>query len=149
VKRSTKNQRPPKPHDAGSTREAADPATPRANDDDPKAETRPLDDDPNAELRALDEAWSDILDPRLDGLHDRSLFSLMFAALVGGPYEDAEGDSPAVAVLRAIRETVEGWAHAHSGSTLFASVAFADLHMMTRRIDVAIQIVRQSPGGIR
>jgi hypothetical protein len=138
MQRSTRARPTKKPHDAGSTRET-DTAPSRDDDDDPKSE-----------LRALDEAWRGILDTRDDySFGDRPIVSLLFAALVGGPYEDAEADSPAVAVLRAIRATVEGWAHAHSGSTLFASVAFADLHLLARRLDVAIQIVRRSPGGIR
>jgi hypothetical protein len=138
VKRSTRTQPTPKPTDAGSTRET-DTATLRDDDGDPKAEAR-----------TLDEAWRSIIDTRDDdSLADRPLGSLMFAALEGGPYEGAEGDAPVVAVLRAIRATVEGWARAHSGSTLFAFVAFADLHLMTRRLDVAIQIVRCSPGGVR
>jgi len=137
TQRSTRARRPPKSHDAGSARET-DTATARD------------DDDPKGEMRVLDEAWRDVIDTRDDdSLADRPFLSVLFAALVGGPYEGAEGDSPAVAVLRAIRATVEGWARAHSGSTLFASVAFVELGLLTRRLDVAIQIVRRSPGGIR
>jgi hypothetical protein len=138
TQRSTRARPTKKPHDAGSTRET-DTATPRDDDD-----------DPTAELRALDEAWRGIIDTRDDdSIDDRPIAALLFAAVAGGPYEGAEADSPAVAVLRVIRETVNGWAHAHSGSTLFASVAFIDLGLLTRRLDVAIQIVRRSPGGIR
>jgi len=101
-------------------------------------------------VHALDDAWSGIIDTRDEGsTDDRPLVALLFAAVAGGSYEGAEADSPAVAVLRAIRATVNGWARAHSGSTLFASVAFVDLHLLRRRLDVAIQIVRRSPGGIR
>jgi len=138
TQRSTRPRPTKKPHDAGSTRET-DTATLRDDDGDPKAETR-----------ALDEAWRGIIDTRDDdSLADRPFVSLLFAAVVGGSYEGAEADPPAVAVLRAIRATIEGWARARSGSTLFASVAFVELHLLTRRLDVAIQIVRRSPGGVR
>lgn len=101
------------------------------------------------ELRALDEAWRAIVGLPDDDADARPLLSLLLAAVAGGLYEGAEADPPAVAVLRAVRATVEGWAHQRSGSTLFASVAFVDLHLLARRLDVAIQIVRRSPGGIR
>jgi hypothetical protein len=110
----------------------------------------PAPDDGDPELDALDEAWRDILHTREDDPTDgRPLLTLLLAAVAGGPYEGAEADPPAVAVLRAVRATVEGWAHGHSGRTLFASVAFADLHLLTCRLNVAIAIVKRSPGGIR
>jgi hypothetical protein len=101
-------------------------------------------------VRALDDAWSGIIDTRDDdSITDRPLVALLLAAVAGSPYEGAEADSPSVAVLRSIRATVNGWVHQRGESTHFAAVPFAELGLLTRRLDVAIQIVRRSPGGIR
>jgi hypothetical protein len=144
TQRSTRARRPPKPRDAGPPHEPTT-VTPRRSTD------APPDDDSKAELRALDEAWRSIVDtrPEDDGLTDRPLVSLLLAAVAGGPYEGAEGDPPAMAVLRTVRATVEAWLHQRSGSTVFASVSYVDLELLTRRLDVAIAVVRRSPGGIR
>ncbi len=103
--------------------------------------------EPNPDACALDEALRAIIDTRDESTADRPLVSLLFAAAVGAPYEGAEGDTPGVPVLRAVRATVEGWAEQRSGSTLFAAVPFADLHILTRRLDLGIEIVRRCPAG--
>ena len=99
--------------------------------------------EPDPDACALDEALRTVIDARREEIDDRSLVSLLFAAVVGAPYEGAEADTPGVAMLRAVRATVEGWAEHRSGSTLFASVAFVDLHILKRRLDAAIEIVRR------
>jgi hypothetical protein len=103
--------------------------------------------EPDPDARALNEALRTVIDARDEPITDRPLVSLLFAAVVGAPYEGAEGDTPGVAVLRAVRATVEGWAEQRNGSTLFAAVPFADLHILKRWLDAAIEIVRRSPGG--
>jgi hypothetical protein len=104
---------------------------------------------PDDELRALNEAWRALLDGRDDeDERERPLLTLLLAAAAGGSYTDAEADPPVVALLRKVRATVEGWAHAHSSSTLFASVAFVDLELLLRRLDVALAIIKRSPGGV-
>ena len=45
-------------------------------------------------------------------------------------------------VLMAIRDTVRAWSHSDSSSTLFASVSFADLALLMRRVDVAMRVVK-------
>jgi hypothetical protein len=106
--------------------------------------------DEDSELRALNEAWRAVLDTQADDYAegDRPLLTLLLAAVTGGSYEGAEADPPAVAVLRSARATVEGWARAHGASTLFASVAFVELELLVRRLDVALAIVKRSPGGV-
>jgi hypothetical protein len=109
---------------------------------------------PSPDVRALDEAWREIIHARNDDderavLAERPLVSVLFAAIVGSAYEGAEFDPPSIAVLRAIRATIDGWAHARSGSTMFASVPFADLALLVRRLDAAIEIVRRSALGVR
>ena len=91
----------------------------------------------------------DVIDTttRKESITDRPLVSLLFAAVVGAPHEGAEGDSPGVAVLRAVRATVEGWAEQRSGSTLFAAVPFVELHILTRRLDLGIELVRRCHAG--
>jgi hypothetical protein len=103
------------------------------------------DDDPGREVRALEEALRDIIDAR-DGepLADRPLASLLFAAVVGSPYEGAEADSPGVAVLRSVRASVAGWAHMGGDNTRCAAVPFVEIGLLTRRLDVAIEIVRRA-----
>jgi hypothetical protein len=102
-----------------------------------------------AETRALDEAWRDILDTREgEALADRPIVALLFAAVVGGPYDGAELDAPSVAVLRAIRATARGWACMVGDSTRCASVPFAEVDLLVRRLDVAIEIVRRTPAPV-
>jgi len=102
------------------------------------------------ELAALEEAWSAIVDTRPDDDGaGRPLLTLLLAAVTGSAYEGAEGEPPAVAVLRAVRATVEGWARSHSGSTLYASVPYVELELLARRLDLTIAVVRRSPGGVR
>jgi hypothetical protein len=132
---TTSSRPPPGP------KQDADPGAPSGDDR-----------DPGREARALDEAWRDIIHARHDdeeraALTDRPLISVLFAAIVGGPYEGAEIDPPSIAVLRAVRVTIDGWARARSGSTMFASVPFADLALLARRLDAAIEIVRRSAIG--
>jgi len=105
------------------------------------------DHEPDPDARALNEALRAVIDTRDDATADRPLVSLLFAAVVGAPHEGAEGEAPAVAVLRAVRATVEGWAEQRSGSTLFAAVPFADLRILTRRLDLGIELVRRCPAG--
>ena len=109
----------------------------------PRATTAAEPDD----ARVMDDAWRDVI----GGLEpsDDSIAAVLFAALVGGPYEGAEMDPPSVAVLRAVRATVDGWAHARGGSTMLAAVPFVDLELLARRLDVAIMLVKRSPGGVR
>ena len=78
---------------------------------------------------------------REQAITDGPITGLLFAA-VALVYEQAERAPPVCGVLHAIRETVEGWAHNRGESTLFASVPFADLALMVRRIDLAIALVR-------
>jgi hypothetical protein len=140
MQRSTRARRPPKPSDAGSTRETTTTA-PRDDDDDPKAE-----------VRALDEAWTDIIhDAARDGaeLADGSILALLLAAITGTPGEEAEADPPGIAVLRTIRATVRGWSHTGGNSTRGPLVPFVEIDLLTRRLDAAIVLVRRSPGGIQ
>jgi hypothetical protein len=105
--------------------------------------------DEDPELRALNEAWRALLDGREDEDEgERPLLTLLLAAAAGGSYTDAEADPPVVALLRRVRATVEGWARQHSASALFASIAFVDLELLTRRLDVALAIIKRSPGGV-
>jgi hypothetical protein len=103
------------------------------------------DDDPEAEGLALDEAWQCVIETRTgEALAERSITSLLFAAIVGGPYEGAELDSPGIAVLRAVRASVGGWAHMGGESTRCAAVPFIEIDLLTRRLDAAIEIVRRA-----
>jgi hypothetical protein len=109
--------------------------------------TAPEEDD---ELHALDDAWRSLLDGRDDEDEgERPLLALLLGAVVAGSYEGAEADPPVVAVLRAARATVEGWTRQHSASTRFASVAFVDLELLARRLDVALAIIKRTPGGVQ
>lgn len=65
---------------------------------------------------------------------------------VGGLLHGCGSRPPVVALLRKVRATVEGWAHHPGESKLFASVAHVDLELLARRLDVALAIVKRSPG---
>jgi len=102
-----------------------------------------------AEMGAMLDAWRELLRARDDSgareaLSGLPLEGLLFVGLAT-IYEGAEMDPPVVGVLVALRKTVEGWAHAHGASTLYSAVPFADLTMLARRLDVAIEIVRRTP----
>lgn len=113
----------------------------------PDAHREAIGDEPWEEARALDEAWRDIIAARRgdESLADRPIITVLLAALVAGPYESAEMDSVGVAVLRAIRATVDGWAHARGTSTSFAAVPFVDLVLLTRRLDAAMGVRHEPP----
>jgi hypothetical protein len=101
----------------------------------------------DAEFTAVELAWDEILaapneDEARRNLSGAPLLWWLFAACSSGSYEGAEGDPPAIPILRAARETVEGWARSHSGSTIFADVSYTDLGLLARRLDAAIQIVK-------
>jgi hypothetical protein len=94
------------------------------------------------------DAWcmlveADNEDEVRDTLSGLSLEGLLFVGLAA-TYERAEDHPPVCGVLAALRGTVDGWANAPSGSTTFASVAFADLTMLSRRLDIAIEIVART-----
>jgi hypothetical protein len=104
------------------------------------------------EVAQLGAAVSEIVRARDDGgeqdaLHAMPIAGVLFLALMGTPDEQAEIDGPLVLALRAIRATVEGWARARGGSTVFASVPFADLDLLARRIDATIEIARRTARG--
>jgi hypothetical protein len=61
----------------------------------------------------------------------------------GSPGARAEIEPPLVLLLRALRATVTGWARVSRQSTMFASVPLADLDLLARRIDAAIEIARR------
>lgn len=101
-----------------------------------------------AQMGELHDAWSMLTDAETedevrDTLSGLSLEGLLFAGLAA-TYERAEDHPPVAGFLAALRGTVDGWAHSHSGSTTFASVSFADLTMLSRRLDIAIEIVRRT-----
>ena len=94
------------------------------------------------ERHAIEDAWTTLHRPEGDeALDDGTLIATLFAS-VACVYEGAEGDPPSMGVLMAIRDTVCAWSHARSGSTLFASVSFADLALLMRRVDVAMRLVK-------
>ena len=110
--------------------------------DPPPPDRKPTYPDEGDERYAIGEAWHVMMNPRReDDLAAGPLTGLLFAS-VALVYERAEGEPPVCGVLHAIRETVEGWAHNRGESTLFASVSFADLALMVRRVDLAIALVR-------
>jgi hypothetical protein len=102
------------------------------------------------ERRTVSKAWEYLMDPRsAEEVQEGAMLGVMFAALAL-PYKHAEGDPPVCGVLHALRSTVEGWAHSRGDSLHFASVSFADLFLMVRRLDVVIALVRrdaQEEGG--
>jgi hypothetical protein len=102
-----------------------------------------------AEMGVMLDAWRELLRAQDEGeareaLSGLPLEGLLFVGLAT-IYEGAEMDPPVVGVLVALRNTVAGWAHAHGASTLYSAVPFADLTMLARRLDVAIEIVRRTP----
>lgn len=108
------------------------------------------------ELVQLDAAVDDIVHARADAeeetaLQEMPLTGVLFLALMGTPGERAEIDPPLVLALRAVRATVDDWAHQRGTSTRFADVSFADLDLLTRRLDATIEIARRgallAPGG--
>jgi len=110
----------------------------------PPPAREPTEPDPDDERYAIESAWKEILKiPRTDRgepIQSDSLVGVMFSALAlpaGQPEE-----SPAIGILYAIRGTVDGWAHAHSESTVYAPVSCCDLFLMMRRIDVVIALIR-------
>ena len=109
---------------------------------DPKRPSPDCEPDIEEERYAIACAWSTVLDSEDDNAIDACpLVATMFTALAS-VYEGAEGDPPSMGVLMAIRETVSAWSHAHSESTLFSPVAYADLTLLARRIDVAMALVK-------
>lgn len=101
------------------------------------------------DLAALGTAVHDLLHATSHGyeedvLHDMPLAGVLFLALAGSPGERAEIEPPLVLVLRAIRATVGGWARVPSRSTVLAAVPLADLDLLARRVDAAIEIALRS-----
>jgi hypothetical protein len=47
-------------------------------------------------------------------------------------------------VLHAVRQTVEGWAHLRRKDDPLVSVSVADLHLLARRVEVAVRLVRRN-----
>jgi hypothetical protein len=106
-------------------------------------------DDPEG-IGALREAWSDLVcepngDARRRALDGAPLSALLFYVM-GEPRETVQVEPIALAVLAALRSTVDGWASAtrERGSVL---VPIDDLYMLVRRLDVAIEIVRRGGGA--
>lgn len=120
------------------------PFPPPDTDTDPPEEEEREPDFPEQddELYAIGEAWRVMWDIRRErAITDGPITGLLFAS-VALVYERAEGEPPVCGVLHAIRETIDAWAHNRGQSTLFASVSFADLHLMVRRVDLALAMVR-------
>ena len=100
-----------------------------------------------AEFTAVEMAWDEILGAPNEDEPRRNLDG---AGLLGGcsrrapraPTKAPRVTRPPSPILRAARETVEGWARSHSGSTIFADVSYADLGLLARRLDAAIQLVK-------
>jgi hypothetical protein len=108
----------------------------------PPPARKPTYPDEEDERYAIGEAWHVMMDARRDGdIAAGPMTGLLFAALAC-VYEGAEGDPPVMGVLMAIRDTVRAWSHTRSGSTLFASVGYADLALLVRRVDVAMALVK-------
>jgi hypothetical protein len=106
-------------------------------------------DDPEG-IGALRDAWSDLVcepngDARRRALDGAPLSALLFY-VIGEPRETVQVEPIALAVLGALRSTVDGWASAtrERGSVL---VPIDDLCMLARRLDVAIEIVRRGGGA--
>jgi hypothetical protein len=123
------------------------PLPPPDTDPPPPSEPSVYDLDADAEFTAIEIAWEDIVagvneDGARFNLAGHPLLAWLFAACSSGPYEGAEGDPPAIGILRGARETVEGWADSHNESTIFAEVSYADLGMLARRLDAAIMLVK-------
>lgn len=103
------------------------------------------------EIRRLREGWIDLVvgalnaEQRRAHLQGASLPALLLYAL-GEPREAVEVEPVVIAVLDAIRSTVEGWATdlPERGAV---HVSHHDMHVLVRRMDVAIEILRRSGGG--
>jgi hypothetical protein len=138
--------------DAGHLLDAPpDDATPPGPDAERASRIAPDDPDPEEERHAVARAWRSMLDAEPDvALDGCPLVATLFTA-VACSYEGAEDDRPAVGVLMAIRETVAAWSRSNGESTVFASVAYADLALLARRVDVVIALVRDDAarGGAR
>jgi hypothetical protein len=111
------------------------PQTSQASDDD--------------EIGRLREAWTDLVcarneEERLLELQLAPLAALLFYVF-GEPREEVEAEPIAVAVLAAIRSTVDGWTN-ETREREAVRVSLADLRMLARRVDVAIEIVRRTRG---
>ena len=122
---------------------------PPADTDPPPPPSKPshYDLDIGAEFTAIEIAWEDIVagvneEGARFNLAGHPLVGWLFAACSSGPYEGAERDPPAIAILRGARETVEGWADSHNENVTLAEVSYADLGLLARRLDAAIQLVR-------
>lgn len=106
-------------------------------------------DDPEG-IGALREAWSDLVCEPNGAARRRALDGAPLSALlfyvIGEPREAVHVEPIALAVLAALRSTVDGWASGtrERGSVL---VPIDDLHMLARRVDVAIEIVRRGGGA--
>ncbi len=77
-------------------------------------------------------------------LETMSIAGVLFMAIAGNPGERWVVDPPLVVVLRAVRDTLDGWASAASTRTGLASVPIGDLHGLSDRMDAAIEIARRS-----
>jgi len=71
-----------------------------------------------------------------------SLTALLLVAVTGMPPEHTSG-SPVATLLQTARAMVQAWALARSGSTLYASVPFVELDMLSHRLDVARELIRR------
>jgi hypothetical protein len=100
------------------------------------------------EVAALAAAVQDMARAQNQGeaeaaLQGMPLSAVLFFALMGTPGERAEIDPPFVLALRAVRATLDGWAHARGESAMFAAVPFADLDLLARRVDATIELARR------
>jgi hypothetical protein len=91
----------------------------------------------------LDVADAHREDERADVLEGLPLAGVLFLALAGSPGERVAIDPPILFALRALRETVIGWASVRGGSTVLASVPLTELDRLACRIEATIEIARR------
>ena len=104
-----------------------------------------------AQMGVTLDAWRWLLGARDEGEARAALVSLKMVDLLSlglaQVHEGSKCDAPVVGVLLSLRATVEKWraSSADTGEAPAVSVPCADLNVLARRIDVAIEIVRRTP----
>jgi hypothetical protein len=104
-------------------------------------------DEDDEDVAVLAQAVDDVKgvnpEDRDDVLAAMPIAGVLFLAMIGTPGERAEVDPPLVLALRAVRETLDGWARTPSPSTAFASVPFGELDRLACGVGAAIEIARR------
>jgi hypothetical protein len=92
-------------------------------------------------VRRLNEAWKEHADARGTGARRKTRYELPLSALLLLALTIDADEGPALDLLGAIFETVDGWLR-RAGDTDLIGVSVGEVMLLARRVDVAAELVR-------